>query len=91
MTKLVKIFFVSLLFWSCDPKRQVILFSMEVDKGVAHPYLIEGVNSKTGELSLKTLPDVSINSPALNNAICVTPNDYNYGNYLFKRWFHEQN
>ena len=91
MTKLVKIFCVSLLLCSCDPKRKVILFSMEMDKGVAHPYLVEGVNKKTGELSLKTLPEVSTSSPALNDAICVTYQDYNYGNYLFKRWYHEQN
>lgn len=64
---------------------------MEMDKGVAHPYLVEGVNKKTGELSLKTLPEVSTTSPALKNAVCVTPSDYSYGNYLFKRWFREQN
>ena len=89
--RLVVIFLSSLLFWSCDPKRPVILFSLETDKGLAHPYLVEGVNKKTGELSLKTLPDVSLSSPALKNAVCVTPSDYAYGNYLFKRWFVGQN
>ena len=91
MIKHAKIFYVSLFLWSCDPKRPVILFSLETDKGLAHPYLVEGVNKKTGELSLKTLPDVSLQSPALKNAVCVTPADYSYGNYLFKRWYHEQN
>lgn len=64
---------------------------MEMNKGIAHPYLVDGVNSKTGELSLKTLPEVSTSSPALNDAICVTYQDYNYGNFLFKRWYATKN
>lgn len=85
--KLVKIFLSSFLLLSCDPSRKVILFSIENDKNTAHPYLVEGVNKKNGELALKTLPDVALNSPGLNNAVCVTYNDYAYGSYLFKRWY----
>lgn len=89
--KLVKIFLSSLFLFSCDPSRKVILFSIENDKNIAHPYLVEGVNKKNGQLVLKTLPEVALNSPGLNNAVCVTYQDYAYGSYLFKRWYVDQN
>lgn len=82
--KLVVIFLSSLLVWSCDPSRKVTLFVIE--KNAAHPYEINGVNKLTGELDLKTLPDVSMDSPGLHNAVCVTRNDYSYLIYLFKKY-----
>lgn len=88
--RLAKIFLSSFLLFSCDPKRKVILFSIENDKNIAHPYLVEGVNKKTGELALKTLDDVALNSPGLNHAICVTYQDFTYGKHLFKRWYVNQ-
>lgn len=79
------------MLWSCDESRKVILFALDIKNDMAHPFLVEGVNKKNGDLSLKSLETVNLKSPALNNAICVTYQDYNYGNYLFKRWYATQN
>jgi len=85
--QLTKIFLSSFLFWSCAQYKPVEVFVIDNKKQIAYVYSVKGVNKRTGEFQLEDRPIQSLGSAKFQNAVCTSYKDYNYLNYLWKRYF----